>query len=131
MQHVCREVGANDIRVLRGVEDLKAHERGLDNTATALDLALLLDAMPPEGVEVLSRQQLDGGISSGLPRGTRVAHKSGDIAGHHHDAALVFPEGRKPYVLVVMTRGFEKKDEAATLVREVSRTVWRSLDWAR
>jgi hypothetical protein len=30
-----------------------------------------------------------------------------------------------------MTRGFEKKDEAASLVREVSRTVWRSLDWAR
>lgn len=34
-------------------------------------------------------------------------------------------------VLVVITRGLEKKDEAATLVREVSRTVWRSLDWAR
>lgn len=131
VQHVCRDLGATDIRVLRGVEDLKAHERGLDNTATARDLALLLDAMPPEGVEVLSRQQLDGGISSGLPPGTRVAHKSGEIARHHHDAALVLPEGRKPYVLVVMTRGFEKKDEAATLVQEVSRIVWRSLDWAR
>ena len=108
------------------VEDPKAHERGLDNTATARDLALLLAAMPPEGIEVLSRQQLDGGISSGLPRGTRVAHKGGDIARHHHDAALVFPEGRKPYGLVVMTRGFEAK-EAAALVREVSRTVWRSV----
>jgi len=127
VQHVCRDLGATDIRVLRGVEDPKAHERGLDNTATARDLALLLAAMPPEGIEVLSRQQLDGGISSGLPRGTRVAHKGGDIARHHHDAALVFPEGRKPYGLVVMTRGFEAKEEAAALVREVSRTVWRSV----
>ncbi len=94
----------------------------------ALGLIAVADA---QTLSVAVHDSLDGGISSGLPRGTRVAHKSGEIARQHHDAALVFPEGRKPYVLVVMTRGFEKQDEAATLVREVSRTVWRSLDSAR
>src|SRR6202012_3762668 len=36
-----REMGANDIRVLRGVEDNKAFERGMNNTTSAYDLMLL------------------------------------------------------------------------------------------
>jgi hypothetical protein len=35
--------------------------------------------------------------------------------------------GRKPYVPVVLTRGFEKKDDAAAVVRDISRAVWRSV----
>jgi len=133
VQRVCRELGATDMRILRGVEDLKAHAKGLDNTATAHDLALLLEAMPPAAVEILLRQELNEGIPAGLPPGTRVAHKTGDITAHYHDAALVFPGGgRKPYSLVVMTRGFATKEAAAEFVREISRTVHKSrVDSAR
>ncbi|HET9752488.1 MAG TPA: serine hydrolase [Myxococcales bacterium] len=127
VERVCRELGARDIRILRGVEDLEAHEKGLDNLATAHDLALLLEAAPPEAVAVLEKQELDGGIRGGVPSGTRVAQKTGDITRHHHDAALVFPKGRRPYVLVVMTRGFETGGEAFAVVREISRTVYRRL----
>jgi beta-lactamase class A len=126
VQRVCRDVGANDIRVLRGVEDLKAHAKGLDNTATAHDLAVLLEAMPPPAIDILSRQELNEGIPAALPPGTRVAHKTGEITAHYHDAALVFPPAsRKPYALVVMTRGFETKEAAAEVVREISRTVFK------
>ena len=132
IERVCRDLGASDIRILRGVEDLKAHEKGLDNTATPHDLALLLEAMPPEAIEILARQELNEGIPAGLSPGTRVAHKTGDITRHYHDAALVFPPGRKPYVLVVMTRGFETKEQAAAAVRDISRAVWQStVDSAR
>jgi len=126
VQRICRELGAKDIRILRGVEDLKAHAKGLDNTATAHDLALLLEAMPPAGIEILLRQELNEGIPSGLPPGTRVAHKTGDITAHYHDAALVFAAGgRKPFSLVVMTRGFATKQAAAEVVGEISRTVYK------
>ncbi|HYY51519.1 MAG TPA: serine hydrolase [Myxococcales bacterium] len=132
VERVCRDVGARDIRILRGVEDLKAHEKGLDNTATPYDLALLLEAMPREGIEILARQELNEGIPAGLPPGTRVAHKTGDITRHYHDAALVFPPGRKPYVLVVMTRGFKTTEEASAVVRDISRTAWKyAVDSAR
>jgi beta-lactamase class A len=124
VERVCRELGASDIRILRGVEDLKAHEQGLDNTTTAHDLALLLEAAPPPALAILERQQFNEGIPAGLPSGTRVAHKTGDITRHYHDAALVFRQGRKPYLLVVMTRGFESKEEAAATVRDISRLVW-------
>ena len=36
------ELGARDIRVLRGVEDQKAYDAGMNNTTTARDLAVLL-----------------------------------------------------------------------------------------
>jgi beta-lactamase class A len=127
VERVCRELGARDMRILRGVEDLKAHEKGLDNLATAHDLALLLEAAPPEAVAVLEKQEQNDGIPAGLPPATRVAHKTGDITRYHHDAALVFPKGRKPYVLVVMTRGFETQKEAAAVVRDISRLVWERL----
>jgi len=42
---------------------------------------------------------------AGLPPGTRVAHKTGEITAVSHDAAIVYPPGRQPYVLVVLTRG--------------------------
>ncbi len=125
---VCRELGAREIEVLRGVEDGKAFAKGLNNTTTAHDLAVLLEASAaqPEIVELLARQEFNEGIPAALPKGTRVAHKTGDIDRIYHDAALVYPPGRKPYVLVVMTRGFATKEEVAAAVREVSRAVWQS-----
>ena len=42
------ELGAKNIRVLRGVEDNKAFRAGLNNTTTARDLAVLLEAIHRE-----------------------------------------------------------------------------------
>ena len=108
------------------MEDLKAHEQGLDNLATAHDLPCS-SAAPEAAVAVLEKQEENDGIPAGLPPGTRIAHKTGDITRHYHDAALVFPKGRKPYVLVVMTRGFETRQEAASVVARISRLVFERL----
>jgi beta-lactamase class A len=68
---------------------------------------------------------LNEGIPAALPPGNRVAHKTGSITRHYHDAALVYPKGRrKPYVLVVMTKDFEREEDAVEVVRNISRTVW-------
>src|SRR5258705_1998 len=40
-----RELGAKDMQVLRGVEDNKAYEKGLNNTVTAYDLMLIFEKM--------------------------------------------------------------------------------------
>ena len=37
------ELGAKDIQVLRGVEDSKAFEKGMNNTVTAYDLMLIYE----------------------------------------------------------------------------------------
>ena len=134
-------LGATSIRVLRGVEDNLAFRQGLNNVTSPVDLAVLLEAIERrraaspaacnQMLAILERQQFNDEIPAGLPRGTRVAHKTGWIAGVLHDAALVYPTDRPPYVLVVLTRGIPDEHTARTLIADLSRTVWRALDGRR
>src|SRR5688572_25354913 len=45
VMNTMKKIGANDIKVLRGVEDNKAYEKGLNNTTTAYDLLLIYEQM--------------------------------------------------------------------------------------
>ncbi|MEO8577262.1 MAG: serine hydrolase, partial [Gemmatimonadales bacterium] len=101
------------------------------------DLAVLLAAIErgkilspgssAEMREILLAQEFNEKIPAGLPAGTRVAHKTGEITAVSHDAAIVYPPGRKPYVLVVLTRGLREGKDSATLIADISRIVWNTV----
>ncbi len=78
-------------------------------------------------VEILSSQRFNEGIPAGLPAATRVAHKTGEITKHNHDAAIVYLPGRKPYVIVVLTGGIAEHRRSSKLIAEISRKVYQSL----
>ena len=123
-------LGAGEMRVLRGVEDTPAFQRGLNNTTTAYGLMRVMEAVAREGgemVEILARQQFRDMIPAGVPPGVRVANKTGDITRIHHDAAIVYPRRRAPYVLVVLTRGFASATAAEAAGREISARVFERL----
>jgi beta-lactamase class A len=129
-----RSLGAQRIQVLRGVEDGKAFDKGLINTTTARDLAIILRAIEegragsPEETREMRQNLLDDEfndkIPAGLPPGMRVAHKTGEITAHSHDAAIVYPPGRKPYLLVVLTRGIQDGAKASKLIADISSIVY-------
>ncbi len=129
-----RLLGAQRIQVLRGVEDGKAFDKGLINTTTARDLATILRAIEdgraasPEATremrQILLAQEFNEKIPAGLPSGVRVAHKTGEITAHSHDAAIVYPPGRNPYVLVVLTRGIQDGAKASRLIADISSIVY-------
>ena len=129
-----RGLGARNIQVLRGVEDQKAFDRGMINTTTSNDLAVLLLAIERGEVlsaassaemrDVLLAQEFNAKIPAGLPPGTRVAHKTGEITAVSHDAAVVYPSNRKPYVLVVLTKGLRESAASSKLIADISRLVW-------
>jgi beta-lactamase class A len=131
IQQTTVELGANGMQVLRGVEDGKAYEAGRNNTTTARALLVLMDAIAKgkaesreaseEMVEILSHQKFRDGIPAGVPEGTRVAHKTGEISTVNHDAAIVFAP--RPYVLVVLVRGLESKAREA-LIAQISKAVY-------
>jgi beta-lactamase class A len=132
-----RSLGANDIQVRRGVEDNKAFRAGLNNTTTAQDLMILLRAIAEKKVAnaracqemlvILEKQEFNEGLPSGLPSGTKIAHKTGSITKIYHDAGIVYLPKRKPYVIVVLTRGFAEEKRAHQLVAEIARQVYQSL----
>jgi beta-lactamase class A len=129
-----KALGATQMQVLRGVEDLKAFDAGRNNVLTARDLGILLTAIQDDRAatpascasmrQILLAQQFSTEIPAGLPPGTPVAHKTGWITGVMHDAAIVYPRGASPYVLVVLTRGIDDEQVARRLIAGISRLVY-------
>jgi len=78
-------------------------------------------------IKVMLDQKFNEGIPAGLPTDARVAHKTGSITKSYHDAAIVYLPNRKPYVLVVLTRGIEDEKRANKLTADISRTIYESL----
>jgi beta-lactamase class A len=134
---LARELGAKDIQVLRGVEDPKAFQAGKNNMTTAYDLMLLLRLIAEKKflngracdrmIEILLSQRFNDGVPAGLPTATRVAHKTGNITKHNHDAAIVYAPGRKPYVIVVLTKGIAEQKRSNKLIADISRVVYQAM----
>lgn len=130
-----RDLGANDIQVLRGVEDSKAFEKGLNNSTTAYDLMIILEKMADSQVvspaasqamiNILLDQRFNEIIPARLPDTVKVAHKTGNITGVQHDAGIVFlPDGRR-YVLVLLSKGLPDEKAGIQALAKVSEIVYQ------
>jgi beta-lactamase class A len=127
-----RELGAEDIHVLRGVEDMKAFEAGQSNMTSARSLALLYEHLAKgtavsktasdDMIQILFDQRFREMIPAGLPYNIRVAHKTGWITGVVHDSGIIFlPDGRM-YVLVILNKDLDRNEqgtEAGALISSI------------
>jgi beta-lactamase class A len=123
---------ADGMNVLRGVEDNKAYDKAMNNTTTARGLLILLEAIAKgeavdvdssrQMVEILARQKFNEAIPAGLPPGTRVAHKTGELTKIHHDAAIIY--GPRPFVLVILVRGIPESKDSAALMADIARRIY-------
>ena len=130
VQATMHELGADSVRVLRGVEDNAAFRAGMNNTTTARGLGIVMAAIANgtaasaqscgEMLQILLRQKFNESIPAGLPPHTKVAHKTGWITGQHHDAAIVYAGGRPRYVLVILTRGIPEEARSAHLMADLA-----------
>lgn len=129
-----RDLGAKDIKVLRGVEDTKAFDKGLNNTTTAFDLMLIFQNLAEgkvinqkscdEMIKILLAQKFNTAIPAKLPADVKVAHKTGAYGKVRHDSGIVFlPDGRK-YVLVLMSREWEDEKENIEILSNVSKLIY-------
>lgn len=140
-RELMERLGTKDIHVLRGVEDSRAYARGLNNTTTARALMIILSRLAArevvsrgasdEMLAILRAQKFAEGIPAGVPSGVVVAHKTGWFPGVYHDAAIVEPPRRKPFVLVVLTRGIKDEKLAHRLVADIARLVYRHAEAAQ
>lgn len=129
-----RELGAENIEVLRGVYDMKAFNRGLSNRTTARDLGIILEhiangtAVNPESdsvmVDIMKEQFYKDVIPAGLPENVVVANKTGSIDGVEHDSAIVFlPDGR-PYVLIYLSKNLPDDLRGREIGAEISSMIY-------
>jgi beta-lactamase class A len=130
-----RSLGARNIQVLRGVEDSKAFEKGMNNTTTALDLMIIFEKIAKgkavdkkasqEMIDILMQQHFNSVIPAKLPASVKVAHKTGNITGVYHDSGIVYlPDGRK-YVLVLLSKNVENEESATSFLAGISEMIYR------
>jgi beta-lactamase class A len=132
IQRTTDALGAGGMHVLRGVEDTKAFERGLNNTTTARALLTLLakiakgeavdETASGEMLAILKRQRFNERIPAGLPPGIVVAHKTGEITRIQHDAAIVY--AKRPFVLVILVRGLDDPKAGSALAADITRAIY-------
>jgi beta-lactamase class A len=75
-------------------------------------------------LQILERQKFNEGIPAGLPPGTRVAHKTGEITKIHHDAAIVYAP--RPFVLVILVRGLTDAKDSSAVMSDLTRLLYQS-----
>ncbi|MGC4034563.1 MAG: serine hydrolase [Chitinophagaceae bacterium] len=129
-----RSFGAKDIQVLRGVEDQKAYDNGLNNTITAYDLMLLFEGIAKEKIvdkssceamiKILLDQKFNDIIPAKLPPDVKVAHKTGWIKGLHHDSGIVFLPGGRKYILVLLSKNLEDETASVSAMASVSEMIY-------
>lgn len=132
-----RDLGAKDILILRGVEDAKAFQKGMNNTTTAYDLRLLFEKMAlgkivnqkacDAMIKILLDQKFNDVIPGNLPKDVKVAHKTGGLPNIQHDSGIVFlPDGRK-YVLVILSRDWENEAANRKMLAGISEMIYLNL----
>jgi len=122
-----RSIGLTDTRINT---TLPQEERTADyNTTSAADLERLFNGLVRGTVvnaaasrsmlEVLGRQQINDRLPAGLPNGTPIAHKTGNLDGIAHDAGIITtPFG--PRVVVVLTQDYADYADVITLAATVA-----------
>lgn len=125
------------IELKRGVEDELAFEKGISNMVTADGLLKIL-VMLAEGkafspalsrrmMDILHGQEFNQGIPARLPKGTRVAHKTGEISTVAHDAGVVYLPKRKPYSLVILTEWDQGATGRSRTIASISHAIYEAL----
>jgi beta-lactamase class A len=136
-------LGLRDTVLQRKMMDTAARERGLDNFTTPAETAYLLErlvrreiltaALCDLALDILQRQQVRDRIPLLLPPGTRVAHKTGELAGIRHDVGVIFTDAG-PLIIAALTKDFRTPlgqglvgGEAAALIAQVSRHAYDAM----
>jgi len=125
------------IELRRGVEDELAFEKGINNRVTADGLLRILvllaqgkafsPALSRRMMDILHGQEFNQGIPALLPKGARVAHKTGEISTVAHDAGVIYLPKRKPYVLVILTEWGPAASGRSRTIAAISHAIYEFL----
>jgi beta-lactamase class A len=135
-RRVLSEAEVDEVELRRGVEDHVAHDRGINNEATANGLLKLMAAVrsdfltnerKQEVIRILLEQRFNSMLPARLPKHANVAHKTGEISTACHDIGIVYLPEREPYTVAILTEFDPDKDGRRETVAAISETIYRFL----
>ena len=133
-----KEIGALNIDILRGVEDIKAFELGLNNTTSAKDLLIIYEKLAKGKIinnessaimiDILKDQKYDDIIPKYLPKDIEIANKTGMITGVHHDSGIVFLKDGKKYVIIILSKNMSDMESGTEMMARISELIYKTLN---
>ena len=137
VNNTMKNIGAKNMKVLRGVGDLKAFDLGLSNTTTAADLLIIYEKLAigeivnnessNKMIRILKDQVYNDIIPKYLPDKVEVAHKTGWISGVRHDSGIVYVRNNEKYILVLLSKNLEDDIEGADFLAKISLEIYNFL----
>lgn len=107
-----KKIGCNDTELNRKMMDTNSINKGIDNYTSVDDLSLTLSKLyngqcinsiyDNKMIDIMKGHQLKSKIPNKLPKGTIVAHKSGEMSEIENDAAIVYTD-KGAYILCLLT----------------------------
>ena len=134
-----KELGIDNMTVIRGLEDKKAYRLGMNNAASARSSTQMMKLIAEgkvvsrkvcdEMIAVMFGQEFNESAPALLPTDVKVAHKTGWTGDFFHDTGIVFPPNRKPYAISLFTHGFPEDDEnqAHGCMAQISKLIYESI----
>ncbi len=126
--------GYKDTRLQRRMMDFAAQQQGRENYTSVNDLGNIFlqmykhtcvnEAMDEKMLDILKGQTDNDKIPQGLPQGTEVAHKTGELPGVYNDGGIIYTK-QGDYLLVVLAN--KVGGEAIGNIADLSRKVYDGL----
>lgn len=134
-------LGFKNTFLKRKMLDDTSRQKGIDNLTTVNDLMNALDMIynqkclgkeyDNQMLNILKNQQLNSKIPSSLPKGTIVAHKTGELpfdtmfqnSGVQNDAGIIYAP-HKRYILCIMSERIKDANSSISAISNISKVVW-------
>jgi beta-lactamase class A len=144
IKRTAARIGLEQTHLRRHYLDTFATVRHMENVTSARDLGMLLYELERgarEGVttiasprscrrmiDILLQQEDREKIAQGLPHGTPLANKTGEVTGVRSDAGIIDPFGDVPYVLAILTKDLDDYGAGTNAIIRITRRVNLAID---
>lgn len=132
--HILGKIIISETKIQELIEGWGLTQTDMKNNKTSnADMQILLTKMykgeitskelTPEMLGLMVRSDFDDRIPNGLPKVTKVYHKTGDTVARIHDAGIIDLPNR-PYYLGIFTTDMKDEKKTKALMAEISKTVY-------
>lgn len=90
------------------------------------DGTLLAPSSSQRFLTYLKEQKVVNRLPQGLPAGTEIAHKTGDLDGYMHDGGIVY--GEKPYIIVALSGPWQTPSSSYSRFADLSAKIFRQFN---
>lgn len=138
-----KKLGMTQTDLQRKMLDSTARKAGKDNWTCADDVAAfyahvlnhdgLSKASCDRIMDMLSAQKLQNKLAANIPCDDVddlekvLIHKTGELDGHEHDAGILFPFGKRPLIVVVMTTLLSDRYKGVALCSKIGRILYDAM----